>query len=144
MYGQEAMVPTEFMVPTLRIAIENKLGDMESLRERLYNLNKFDEQQLQAQWDIKVTQNRQKAWHDKNLKLNKFQPDHFVLKYNGHNEIRPGKFKVKWVGLYKIQEVGDNGAIKLWTLDGKEIPDAVNGSKLKIYHERNISSPTNN
>ena len=47
MYGQEAVVPTEFMVPSLRIAIENKLGDIESLRERLYNLNKLDEQQLQ-------------------------------------------------------------------------------------------------
>ena len=33
----------EFMVPSLRIAIENKLGDMGSLRERLYNLNKLDE-----------------------------------------------------------------------------------------------------
>ena len=46
MYGQEAVVPTEFMVPSLRIAIENKLGDMESLRERLYNLNKLDERRL--------------------------------------------------------------------------------------------------
>ena len=42
MYGQEAVVSTEFMVPSLRIVIENKLGDMESLRERLYNLNKLD------------------------------------------------------------------------------------------------------
>ncbi len=33
MYGQQAVVPTEFMVLSLRITIENKLGDMESLRE---------------------------------------------------------------------------------------------------------------
>ena len=102
MYGQGAVVPIEFMVPSLRIAIENKLGDMESLRERLYNLNKLDEWQLQAQWATKVTQERRKAWHDKHLKLNKFQPGQLVLKYNGQNEITPGKFKVKWVGLFKI------------------------------------------
>ena len=66
-----------------------------------------------------------------------------MLKYNGKNEIKPGKFRVKWVGPFKIKEVGYNGAIKLWTLDGKEIPDAVNGSKLKIYHERNPPSSTN-
>ena len=66
------------------------------------------------------------------------------MKYNGQNKIRPGKFKVKWVGPYKIREVGDNGAIKLWTLDRKEVPDVVNGSKLEIYHERNNTLPHSN
>ena len=50
---------------------------------------------------------------------------------------------MKWVGPYQIWEVGDNGAIKLWTLDGKEIPDAVNGSKLKIYKEKKDPPRTN-
>ena len=40
---KEAVVPIEFIVPSLRIAIKNKLGEMESLKERLYNLNKLDE-----------------------------------------------------------------------------------------------------
>ncbi len=70
------------------------------------------------------------------MKLNKFQPDQLVLKYDGRNEIKPGKFKVKWVESYQIREVGNNGAIKLWSLDGQEIPEAVNGSKLKMYHAR--------
>ena len=65
------------------------------------------------------------------------------MKY-GRNEIKPGKFYVKWVGPYKIWEVDDNGAIKLWMLDRKEVPDTVNGSKLKIYHERNTPMSTNN
>ena len=42
-----------------------------------------------------------------------------------------GKFKVKWVRSYKICEVGDNGAIKLWTLDGMEVLDPINVSRLK-------------
>ena len=41
MFGQEAVVLIEFVIPSLTIAIENKLGDMESLRERLHNLNKL-------------------------------------------------------------------------------------------------------
>ena len=61
--------PTEFLVPSF----ENKLDDMDNLRERSCNLNKLDEQRLQAQWATEVTQNRCKAWHDKHLKLNKFQ-----------------------------------------------------------------------
>ena len=48
MSGQEAIVPAEFMVPSLRIALENKLGDMESLRERLYKLNRLEEKRLLA------------------------------------------------------------------------------------------------
>lgn len=59
------------------------------------------------------------------------------MKYNGRNEIRLGKFKIKWVWPYKIREVGDNRAIKLWMLNGKEVADAVNGLKLKVYHETN-------
>ena len=94
---------------------------------------------------MEVTQNRRKAWHDRHLKLNKFQPGQLVLKYDGRNEIKPGKFQVKWVGPYQIREVGDNGAIKLWMLDGKEVADAVNRSKLNVYHERSNAPPwTNN
>ena len=136
MFRHEAMVPTEFMIPSLRIALENKLGVMESSRERLHNLNKLEETRLLAQWATEVTQNRRKAWHDKHLKLNRFQPGQLVLKYDGHNEIKLGKFKVKWVGPYQIREVEDNGAIKLWSLDGQEILEIVNGLKLKRYHSR--------
>ena len=48
MYGQEDVALAKFMVPNLRIAIQNKLGDMESLRERLHILNKLEEPRLQA------------------------------------------------------------------------------------------------
>lgn len=59
-----------------------------------------------------------------------------MLKYDERNEVKPGKFKIRWVRPYHIREVGDNGAIKLWTLDRQEVPQTVNGSKLKIYHTR--------
>lgn len=49
MYGQEVVVLAEFMVPSLRIAFDNRLGDMESLRERPYALNKSDEKRAMAQ-----------------------------------------------------------------------------------------------
>ncbi len=83
---------------------------------------------------MEVAQSCYKARHDKHMKQTRFQPGELVLRYNGLDEIKLGNFKVKWLGPYKIWEVGDNGAIKLWTLDGREITDPVNGSKLKIYH----------
>ena len=73
MFGQEAVVPAEFMIPSLRIALENKLDDVESLQRRLNNLNELEEKRLLAQWATEVTQNRRKVWHDKHLKRNRFQ-----------------------------------------------------------------------
>lgn len=141
MYGQEAMVPVEFMVSSLWITIDNQLGDMESLRERLYALNKLDEWRMMAQWVTETAQQRWKVWHDKHLWRMKFTSGQLVLKFNGRNEIKPGKFKVRWLGPFKVCEVNTNGVIKLWMLDGEEIPDAINGSKLKIYHERREPGP---
>lgn len=113
-------VPPELCVPRIPV------------RKRPYRMNKN-----YAAWATKVLQNRQKAWHDKHLKSNRFQSG-LVLKHNGRNKIRPSRFKRKWVGPYKIHEVGDNRAVKLSTLDGKEVAaNAINGSKLKVYHERN-------
>lgn len=54
MYKQEAVVLAEFMVPSLQIAIHNKFGNMDSLRERLYNLDKIDEKRAMVQWATDV------------------------------------------------------------------------------------------
>lgn len=136
MYGQEAIVPTEFMVASLRIAIENRLGDMESLWEQLYALGKLDERRMMGQWATEAAQQRWKFWHDKHILCMEFRPGQWVLKYNGRNEIKLRKFKVKWWGPYKIRKVAENGAIKLSTLEDQPIKETVNGSKLKIYHRR--------
>lgn len=129
-------MPAEFMVPSIRIVIENRLGDMGSLRERLYALGKLDERKMMAQWATEATQQRRKCWHDKHIRRMEFHSGQWVLKYNGQNEIKPGKFKVRWLGPFKIREVAANGAIKLSTLGDQPIKETVNGSKLKIYHHR--------
>ena len=42
-YGQEAILPVELKLPSLRIAIEERLSDEESLRERIDMLEWLDE-----------------------------------------------------------------------------------------------------
>ena len=83
------------MIPSLQIAIDNKLGDMDSPRERLYNLNKLYEKRAMAQWATDEAQQRTKVWYDKHLCQMKFTPGQLVLKFNGRKEIKPRKFKVK-------------------------------------------------
>ncbi|XP_059068199.1 uncharacterized protein LOC131858767 [Cryptomeria japonica] len=94
MYGQEAVVPAKYTVPSLRVAVENRLGDIESMNARLDGLVKLDERRLMAQWTTKVAQRQRKHWHDQHLRKANFQPGQLVLKYNGQNELRLGKFKV--------------------------------------------------
>lgn len=66
-----------------------------------------------------------------------FKQGQLVLRYIRKNEIKPRKFKVRWLGAFKISKIKENGAIKLSTLDNKPIRDLVNGSKLKAYERRN-------
>ena len=42
-YGQEAILPIEFEIQSLRIAIDNRLDNVESLKQRCYELEQLDE-----------------------------------------------------------------------------------------------------
>lgn len=48
MCRQEVVVLVEYIVPSLWVVMENRLGDVESLVECLINLNKLDEQRVMA------------------------------------------------------------------------------------------------
>lgn len=70
-YGLEAVVPLEYQVPSLRVAIEERLGDLDSLQERLNRLNQLEEQRTRALFIQEVVHNRRKVWHDRHIKKKK-------------------------------------------------------------------------
>ena len=49
LYGIEAVVPMEFLVPSLRIAVENKLSPENSLNDRLDQLLALEQDRLYRQ-----------------------------------------------------------------------------------------------
>ena len=53
-YGQEAVVPLEFMVPSLRIAVDHDLDYNAVLRNCLQRLMALDEQRQKAEWSQKI------------------------------------------------------------------------------------------
>jgi hypothetical protein len=55
MYGMEAILPIEFEVPSLRIAIENRLDDSTSLKDRLAWLESLNERRQLAAQHVEVT-----------------------------------------------------------------------------------------
>ena len=46
-----------------------------------------------------------------------------------------GKFTTHWLGPYEIQDVFDNGSIRIKTIDEEEASFLVNGHRLKVYNK---------
>ena len=45
------------------------------------------------------------------------------------------KLKLRGLGPYVIDEISPSGLVQLATLDGKQMANYINGSRLKVYHE---------
>ena len=138
-YGQEAVVPLEFMVPSLRMAIDYDLDYNEVLRSRLDKLLTLDEHRQQAIWCQQIVQNRRKTWHDKKIKLREFQKGDLVLLYQSRLGPKKPNLKIAWAGPYQIEWIYTNGSVKLVDLAGLTLPGFYNASKIKHYEYSHAS-----
>lgn len=50
LYGEEAIIPLELLVPSLRLAVKFRLGDKESMARRLQKLVTMEEDRNHAEW----------------------------------------------------------------------------------------------
>ena len=88
-------------------------------------------------------QQKQKARYDKQLRhKEQFVIGQKVLYYDAAKEKQwTGKLQPKWKGPYYIHQPCANGSYKIRTIDGKVLKSAVNGSLLKVYHDRQNWEP---
>ncbi|KAG9453325.1 hypothetical protein H6P81_006229 [Aristolochia fimbriata] len=135
-YGAEAVLPLEVQLPSLRIAVREGLTTEECAQLRLAELESLDEQRLEAQQRLECYQSRMTRAFNKKVRLRSFQKGDLVLAVR-----RPmlftsktgGKFAPKWEGPYVVQEAYTNGAYKLVTANGSELP-ITNGKFLKRFY----------
>ena len=93
------MVPLEFMVPNLRIAMEHDLDYSRILRVRLQKPLSLDEMRQKAFWSQKVVHNRRKSWHDRQIKVRKFNKGDLVLLYQSRlGPKKPNLGHTWWTG----------------------------------------------
>ncbi|XP_072066606.1 uncharacterized protein [Arachis hypogaea] len=74
--------------------------------------------------------------YNKRLHPRSFQVNDLVLRKTEQAR-RPsthGKLAANWEGPYRVIEVIGNGAYRLQTLDGKDLPNTWNVSSLKLYY----------
>ena len=132
-YGQEAVVPMEFMVPSLRIAAEHDLDDNQILRVKLEKLLSLDEMRQKAVWSQKVVQNRRKSWQDQQIKVTQFNKGDLVLPHQSRLGPKKPNSVMTWAGPYMVDWVYTNGIVKLKDLTGLRLPGYHNISKIKKY-----------
>lgn len=110
-YGIEAVMAMEYIVPSLHIAVLTGMTDRGALEERLAQLDELEEERFLAGFHQQVQKQHEKAWHDRHIKLHTFKVNELVLLYDSKFDKFPGKFKMHWLGPYFIKEITNGGAI---------------------------------
>lgn len=111
-YGLEAVLPIEFEVPSLRIAVDSRLTDRQSLKTRLYELKALDESRRRGAQHIEAIQRRCKVVFDKRNKTRVLQPGMLVLLQDARKIDFPSKFDAIWLGPYLVKEVFLNNSVQ--------------------------------
>ena len=132
-YGIEATLPIEFEVESLRVAVETRLTDSQSLRRRLTVLEELDESRRLSAQHIEAIQRRRKIAFDKRHKKRTLRVGMLILLQDGRKKDFPGKFDAVWMGPYIVSEVFDNNSVQLTTLSGEKFPHRTAGSRCKEY-----------
>ena len=117
-YGQEAILPIELEVASLCIALDERLGDHDSLQSRYSQLEKLDEIRGLAVLNVEAIQRRRKSYYDNKLTHKSFMPHDMVLLYDSRFEKFPGKLHMRWHGPYRVIEGFSNGSVQLEDYEG--------------------------
>lgn len=132
-FGTEAVIPTEMVIPTARSQLQNIQDNQEAL---IQDLDTIDENRDLAKFRIAAHQQRISRSYNKNLRIRRFQIGDLVLRKAFQNTTNPadGKLAPKWEGPYLIDSDAGKGAYWLVTMEGDILPRSWNAIHLKAYH----------
>lgn len=101
-FGLDAILPIEFLIPTLRVSTQLEWMEHE-LSDRVDKLEKLDEDRRIAVMDIYAKKRRMKRWHDIHVKIKCFRQGYLVLLYMLKKLKR--KLKMRGLRLFVIIEL---------------------------------------
>ena len=117
------------------MAVQLGMNLSEAQKHRMDQLNELDEIRQDAILRTDLVQHQRTKWHDPHIKERKFQKGDWALLFDSKFKHFKGKFQTHWLGPYEIDEVFNNGAIRVNTIDEFQTPLIVNGHRLKVYHK---------
>jgi hypothetical protein len=132
-FGTEAMLPTEMVMPTARKHLQDATTNSEAF---LQDLETVDELRDAAKSRMAAYQQRIAKAYNKNIRIRRFQEGDLVLRKAFQNTTKPsdGKLAPKWEVPYLIDSEAGKGAYWLSTMEGEILPRAWNAIHLKYYH----------
>jgi hypothetical protein len=137
-YGLEVVVSMEYLVPSLRIVAFTGMDDTGTVHKRLTQLVELQEDRFIAGFHQQVQKEREKAYHDRNIKKKAFKQGDLVLMYENKFTKHHWKFIMHWLGPCEISYIIEGGVGQLKTLHGEWKEGLVNGSLLKLYYENQL------
>lgn len=81
-YGVNIVMPMEYIMPSMRIATPMDMMDHGTLEEGVTQLEELEEERILAGFHQQVQNQREKAWHDRHIKLCTFKLNDLVLLYD--------------------------------------------------------------
>ncbi len=120
----------KFEVPSLRIAIDERLDDSQLSKDRLERLEGLSEAWRLAAQHVETTQ---RLYFDKKVKKKTFRTGMWVMVQDAKRLEFLGKFDALWIGPYIIKDVFPNNSVQLKNLDGLEFLTHTNGGQCKEY-----------
>ena len=71
-YGKEAIMLMEYIIPSLRISAFTNMADPDIMEECLAQLVALEEDRFIAQFHQQVQKPREKSWHDRHIRQKVF------------------------------------------------------------------------
>ena len=132
-YHLSAVLPTEVVMPTARYGL---LTQDTNLAELNHDLDTVDEVREAAKLRLAAYHQQVARSYNKHVHVRMFKVGDMVLRKTFQNTTDPtaGKFADTWEGPYLIDAVVGNGAYRLSTIEGTQIPRSWNALHLKPYH----------
>jgi hypothetical protein len=110
-YGQEVVVPLEFLVASVHVAVITNMTERGTIHERLKQLMEIEEDMILEGFHQEVQKTRDKSWHDRHIKKKTFKEGSLVLLYDNKVFQHLGKFRMHWLGPYEVKTVIDGGSM---------------------------------
>eukprot|EP00253_Pinus_taeda_P025481 PITA_25481 len=126
-YGKQVLLPIEFQIQTYKTIVQLDLELSKAQKQRMTQLNELDDIRQEAFQRTSLVQQQRLRWHDKYIKERKFHLGDWALLFDSKFKNFQGKFQTHWLGPYEVENVFDNGAVRISTIDEEKNPLLVNG-----------------
>ena len=111
------------------------LDKVSSLRK--LQINELEEIRNEAYENTRISKEKMKIFHNKNILRKIFEPSQKVLLYNSRLHLFPGKLQSRWTGPFIVKTVFPHGTIEIENPKNGDI-FKVNGQRLKPFLEQYI------